>query len=211
MNSEEKKYYNFTEKFFNKLAPFYNIPVALLSPIRKRIVKMSEAEKDSVVIDIGCGTGKQAYAFADKAEKVVAVDLNRKMLDIAKKNNRHSNIEFSLQDATNLPYDDNTYDIAIISMVLHDMPFSIIDKTIKEAIRITKNNGKVVILEYGVPKNKFIAFWATSFIKLYESPYYKKFIKMNFYDYLKANNLKIKEINKFMLGSGIVVNTTVNK
>lgn len=55
------------------------------------------ASKDDIVLDIGTGTGIQALTAAQRAKKVLAVDINPYALETAKKNaeiNKIKNIEF---------------------------------------------------------------------------------------------------------------------
>jgi len=56
--------------------------------------------KFSNVIEIGCGTGKNTEWLAERADRVVAVDFSRHMINEAMKKIARSNIEFALADVT---------------------------------------------------------------------------------------------------------------
>ncbi len=56
---------------------------------------------NSLVLDVGCGTGSYAFALSDRCKKVVGVDLSPRMIEIAKEKSRKenvSNIEFYCAD-----------------------------------------------------------------------------------------------------------------
>ena len=78
---------------------------------------LDNIEKNSLVLDIGCGIGALTYTISQKAEKVIACDLNPSSIKYAKRNYSRSNIEYIIADATN--YDFKEYfDYIILSNVL---------------------------------------------------------------------------------------------
>lgn len=57
--------------------------------------------KDTKVLDIGCGPGRYSIEFAKKVESVVATDISEKMIDFAKENVKKeqvSNVSFEVLD-----------------------------------------------------------------------------------------------------------------
>ena len=69
------------------------------------------------VLDVGCGNGFLTYEVAEKAKKVVAVDVNKKNIEHAKKFFKRDNIEYIHKDATTLNF-DRKFNVAILSNVL---------------------------------------------------------------------------------------------
>ncbi|MEZ4357831.1 MAG: class I SAM-dependent methyltransferase [Eubacteriales bacterium] len=59
----------------------------------KQLLSEVEFSKHMSVLDIGCGTGAYSIALAEKAGKVVGVDLSPKMLEYAKMNVKEHKIE----------------------------------------------------------------------------------------------------------------------
>jgi len=69
------------------------------------------------VLDIGCGNGYLTYDISEKAEKVVAVDLDRKNIELAKKKFFRQNITYVVADATRLNLEEK-FDVIVLSNIL---------------------------------------------------------------------------------------------
>src|SRR5574341_2377512 len=190
---EEKKYYSHTKRVFNILAPFYDIAVFPIARVRDRVVDVAGARKGSKILDVATGTGKQAFAFAKKGYDVTGVDLNDAMLGVAKKKNTYKNARFEIADATHLPFGDNSFDVVSVSFALHDMPLTIREKAVKEMVRVTKRRGRIMIIDYALPKNAMRRFFIYHFVRLYERSYYEKFIKSDLDALLRKAEIKIQE------------------
>lgn len=101
-----------------------------------------------VVADLGAGEGTLAQLLAQRAEKVIAVDLSPKMVEfgqaLAIQNGLH-NLEYRLGDIEEPPIEAGTLDLAILSQALHhaEHPQSAIDA----AFRILKPGGRLIVLD----------------------------------------------------------------
>ncbi len=158
---EEKEYYSLTIRAWRAWAPFYDLASKpFLSRLRDQVVNLTSAREGSRVLDVGTGTGEQALAFARRGYDVVGVDLSEDMLRLAKKKNRFANARFKQADATNLPFEDGSFEVTCISFVLHDMPLSIGAKVLKEMVSVTDPKGTVVIVDYGLPKVRLADSWS---------------------------------------------------
>jgi len=186
LTDEEREYYLLVRKAFAALAPFYDTVAAPFSGVRDRAVNFTNAQKGYRILDVATGTGKQAFAFAKNGYEVVGIDLSEAMLNVAKKKNKFRNAKFEVADATNLSFEDNSFDISTISFALHDMPLSIREKVLKEMVRVTRPEGIIVIVDYDLPKNRIGKFLIYHFIALFEE-YYKNFIKSDFEALLNKN------------------------
>ena len=198
---EEKEYYSLVKKVFDILAPFYDIVAAPLSRLRGRVVDFTGAEKGSRILDVATGTGKQAFAFAEKGYDVTGIDLSEAMLKVANKKNRYKNVNFQVADATNLPFEDHSFDVASVSFALHDMPLTIREKVLKEMVRVTKPEGMIVIVDYALPRNRIGRFLIYHFVRLYEREYYLRFIKSDLEALLRKSCIEIKEELRVLLGA----------
>lgn len=54
-------------------------------------------------------------------------------------------------DSTKLKFADASYDQAVIFFLLHEVPISVKEKTLSEALRVLKPGGKLVIVDYHQP------------------------------------------------------------
>ena len=202
---DEKEYYSLVKRVFDILAPFYDIVAMPLSRLRGRVVNFVGAEKGSRILDAATGTGKQAFAFAQRGYDVTGIDISEAMLKVANKKNRHLNVKFQVADATSLPFEDTSFDVSCISFALHDMPPAIREKVLKEIVRVVKPEGMVVIVDYALPKNRIGSFLIYHFVRLYERDYYSRFIKTNLEELLRKSGIEVKEELRVLLGAGRVL------
>lgn len=211
LTDEEKDYYSLTRKAWAILAPFYDTITAPLSSVRGTVVNFMDAKEDSRILDIATGTGQQAFAFAKKGYKVVGIDLSEAMLKVAKKKNKYANARFEAADATDLPFEDNGFDVSSVSFALHEMPLSIREKVLKEMVRVTRQKGIIVVVDYDLPKNKIGRSLIYHVIALYEPEYYKEFIKSDLEAFLNRNRIEKIEKRTVLYGAGRILKGLNNK
>jgi demethylmenaquinone methyltransferase/2-methoxy-6-polyprenyl-1,4-benzoquinol methylase len=102
------------------------------------------------VLDIAAGTGSSSRPLVDKGAEVTALDFSAGMLDQGRK--QHNDIKFVQGDALKLPFSENTFDVTTISFGLRNTANSNI--ALREALRVTKVGGKIVVAEFSHPVNK---------------------------------------------------------
>ncbi|MHB8843372.1 MAG: class I SAM-dependent methyltransferase [Nitrospirota bacterium] len=202
---EKEEYYSTVKRVFAFLAPFYDLATMPLSRVRDRVVEFTSARSGSQILDVGTGTGRQAFAFAKKGHDVVGIDLSENMLSVAKKKNKYKNVKFQAADAVHLPFGNNHFDVSCASFALHDMLSIIREKALKEMVRVTKPKGTIVIVDYALPENKIGRFMIYHFIKLYEGKYYLEYIKSDLDALLEKSGIDIQEKLPLLLGAGRIV------
>lgn len=100
------------------------------------------------VADLGAGEGTLSQLLAQRAEKVIAVDLSPKMVDYAQSlaaTNGLHNLEFRLGDIETPPIEDSSIDLAILSQALHHAENP--QRAIDSAYRILRPGGRLIILD----------------------------------------------------------------
>jgi len=112
-----------------------------------------------VILDIGAGTGF-IYSLAENdlkaGDKFIASDLSPEMLEICNKRvKRQGFLELLVAPADNLPLLDSSVDLITVNSVLHHLPDP--PAFLKEAIRVLKPNGKIVIMHE--PNMPFASSW----------------------------------------------------
>lgn len=117
-----------------------------LNNIRKKIAKIIIQINPQSVIDICCGTGNQLTYLKNTDIKLYGIDNSQAML----KSTNHANC-FN-QDAKNIQFNDNSFDLAIIQLALHEKPIEDQTKIIAEAHRILNDLGHLLILDYDISK-----------------------------------------------------------
>jgi ubiquinone/menaquinone biosynthesis C-methylase UbiE len=102
------------------------------------------ADADSVVGDLGCGTGQMSAALAPFVGRVIAVDASAAMLHAAKRRlSAFDNVDLRRGDLEALPIDDEGLDVATLMLVLHHVPEP--ERALAEVARVLKPGGRVII------------------------------------------------------------------
>ena len=141
MNEENNNTNKFTGKaeIYNKYRS--NYPNKCIEDILKTV----NANKDISIADIGAGTGKLTKQFLEKGIKVIAVEPNADMLEVAIKNLSKYNelFEYKQEPAEKTSIDDNSINIITVAQAFHWF-----DKNTfkKECKRILKPNGVIAIM-----------------------------------------------------------------
>lgn len=131
------------------------------SPLTREVCFQCEQESANVrkqgdgylkILDLCTGTGDIANLLKQKFPnaQITGVDFSDKMLEIAQ--SKHSSIEFLQADCTQLPFEDNSFDICTISFGLRNIEN--IEQAISEIYRVLKPGGIFVNIDLGKP-NKF--------------------------------------------------------
>jgi demethylmenaquinone methyltransferase/2-methoxy-6-polyprenyl-1,4-benzoquinol methylase len=141
-------------KMFDDVAHRYDFLNDLLSLGRtkawRRVVTSIIGPKPGMkILDIAAGTGSSSRPLVDKGAEVTALDFSHGMIKQGRKQNK--NINFVQGDALKLPFEDNSFDVTTISFGLRNT--SNTDKALKEALRVTKDGGRIVVAEFSHPVN----------------------------------------------------------
>jgi ubiquinone/menaquinone biosynthesis C-methylase UbiE len=105
-------------------------------------------------LDVCCGTGDQAFYYAKKGANATGIDLSQRMIAFAlseKQKRGLSNIDFKVADATALPFEDHLFDMASISLALHEIESSKRNAVISEMKRVVKRDGCLIFIDFKVP------------------------------------------------------------
>lgn len=154
------------QQMFADIAPSYDSTNTVLSMgihhlWRKRAVALSGAAPGMSVLDCATGTGDLAIAFKETVGdgRVVGTDFCAPMLGPApaKAQKRGLDITFEVADALDLPYDDNSFDIASISFGIRNVDDPL--KCLQEMARVVRPGGRVVVIEFGQPRGLFGALY----------------------------------------------------
>jgi ArsR family transcriptional regulator len=101
-----------------------------------------------IVADLGAGEGTLAQLLAQRAEKVIAVDLSPKMVefgqDLATRNGLF-NLEYRIGDLEQPPIDEASLDLAILSQALHHAENP--QRALDAAFHVLKPGGRLIILD----------------------------------------------------------------
>lgn len=167
-------------KMFDRISRRYDLANDLQSLFlhrlwKKRAVALADVKSGSIALDICCGTGDISIELAKTGAFVIGVDLSVEMLNVASERskdyftlpkccpnaacipqnsfyNKELKSHLIKADALNLPFVDNSFDAITIGYGLRNL----VDwkKGLAEMLRVAKPGGRIIILEFGKPKNR---------------------------------------------------------
>lgn len=152
-------------KMFDDVASRYDFLNDLLSlgrtkAWRKNVTSIISPKPGMKILDIAAGTGSSSRPLVDKGADVIALDFSEGMLAQGRK--QHKDIKFVQGDALKLSFDDNSFDVTTISFGLRNTSNTSV--ALKEALRVTKSGGKIVIAEFSHPANKFLKLFYLNYL-----------------------------------------------
>jgi demethylmenaquinone methyltransferase/2-methoxy-6-polyprenyl-1,4-benzoquinol methylase len=144
-------------KMFDDVAHRYDFLNDLLSlgrtkAWRKVVTAIIAPNPGLRILDIAAGTGSSSAPLVAKGADLIALDFSEGMLAAGRK--RHKKIKFQQGDALKLPFAENYFDVTTISFGLRNT--SDTTAALKEALRVTKQSGRIVICEFSHPTNKIL-------------------------------------------------------
>ena len=100
-----------------------------------------EAPKDRRWLDIGCGTGvfTEQVILGCSPAAVDGVDPSVEQLAFARGRGELSSVEFHVGSAQDLPFSDNSFDVAVMALVIHFVPDPA--KAVAEMWRVLRPSG----------------------------------------------------------------------
>ncbi len=116
---------------------------------RERVLALLAPKAGEHALDIGCGPGLTTQALADAVGpqgSVLGVDIAPPMLGLAQRRcAAHPHVSFGMADVTQLPYADNSFDIALASQVYEYVEH--VDHALKELARVVRPGGRAVLVD----------------------------------------------------------------
>lgn len=191
---------NDNKKFWQRYAPIYSLFMKSVDKsydeICTRIV--SYLKKDMKVLELACGTGMFTFRLADKVKSWEATDYAENMLKEAqaayKKSGREiEGLRFSAQDATNLPYEDESFDAVMIANALHIMPEP--EKALSEIRRVLKKGGLLYAPTFVHGEGAAFAF-RSGLIELFGFKAYIKPTNEEFAQFIGQHGFEVMEYDK---------------
>ena len=133
---------------YRLLAPVYDpLLHMVMHRVRRKVVQIVQQLKPEQIIDICCGTGNQLkYLKRHGFHNIIGVDLSRSMLDQAGRGS--SRVPCDQMDASAMNFEDNRFDLGIISFALHEKPFAVARQIVDEAARVIHNQGHLIVVDY---------------------------------------------------------------
>lgn len=148
------------EEMFNNISPRYDLLNHLLSANidkvwRKKTIRKLKGYRLETILDVATGTGDFAIEAAKLGKvKIMGIDISAGMLEVGQKKIQKKGlgqiIEFKKADSENLPFDDDTFDAAIVGFGVRN--FENLKRGLSEILRVLKPGGVFFVLEFSKPE-----------------------------------------------------------
>jgi demethylmenaquinone methyltransferase/2-methoxy-6-polyprenyl-1,4-benzoquinol methylase len=137
---------------FDAVARRYDLVNDLLSlgrtkAWRKKALKIIKPAPGMKILDIAAGPGSSSEPLHKAGAEVIAMDFSEGMLAQGRKARPY--LKFVKGDALKIPFADNEFDVTTISFGLRNT--NDFEKALREALRVTKPGGRMVIIEFSTP------------------------------------------------------------
>jgi ubiquinone/menaquinone biosynthesis C-methylase UbiE len=110
----------------------------------REIIRLGHIRRESVVLEVGCGTGRFAIALWELTNsRIVGLDVSPGMLNTAKTKPSAANIEWIEAHAETIPYAGKAFDCVFMVFAMHH--FQDKRRALEEICRVLKPGGRLVI------------------------------------------------------------------
>jgi ubiquinone/menaquinone biosynthesis C-methylase UbiE len=143
---------------FDTIAPHFDITRYKPWPESKRFI--STLQKGSMVLDLGCGNGRNSIYLAKEGMKVIGLDFSRGLLKIAKNKTEWKgmteNVDLIEGDINSLPLINDSIDVVLYIATLHHLPTPQERlASLLEIKRILKPRGRTLVSAWAQEQKKF--------------------------------------------------------
>jgi ubiquinone/menaquinone biosynthesis C-methylase UbiE len=102
------------------------------------------------VLDLGCGVGRLTVPLAQRKARVLSLDNSAAMLKACRRNVEEagvgSYVRYKKGSASDLPFDDESFDVVACVGVLEHLPEEIRSLAVSEMIRVLRKSGTLVVV-----------------------------------------------------------------
>ena len=155
------------------------------------------------VLDVACGTGYTALAFAPHAERVVGLDVSTGMLAVARERAAEqgfANTEFVEGPAESIPFPDASFCLITCRVAAHH--FLDVEAFVRESARVLKPGGLFLLADTTVPDDDPEAGRWQNEIELWRDPSHQRNLSpQEWRAVVEASGLKVTAVSS--VGGGI--------
>jgi len=147
------------DQFTRQATGFSQAPGIVDAAALNLLVEWSGAAGDDAVLDVACGPGIVACAFAQVARHVTGIDITPAMLELARGRQRElglENLTWRAGDVLPLPFRDGEFSITVSRFAFHH--FLDPGAVLRQMIRVTRSGGTVVVADSAPAPGKAAAF-----------------------------------------------------
>ena len=138
---------------YDNISRIYDVSRAANPDTVEKLVTVLDVDCDSVLLDVGCGTGNYTIALQHAARSVIGIDISIGMIEQARA--KFPALRFICSDVTNLPFESETFDGVFAIQVLHHIEEK--EVFLREAHRVLRKGAHIAI--HSCSHEQMRAFW----------------------------------------------------
>jgi ubiquinone/menaquinone biosynthesis C-methylase UbiE len=160
-----------------------------------RLVQAVHIQPGARVLDVACGPGYVAMAFAQAGCDVVGIDLTEAPLAIAEQKRQErglSNVRFQVGDAEHLPFKEQEFDIVVSRFALHHCEDA--QRVLAEMARVCRVQGMVVVEDLVTSEYPARAAYQNRFEQLRDPSHTRALPISEFLTLFTASGLEVEQV-----------------
>lgn len=170
-------------------ARFYDLLVEPLTTIlREILLQMVSSERGMQVMEVGCGTGLNLELCRKAGCDVYGIDLSSAMIALAAKRLKGQAV-LHTGDAADIPYPANSFDRVLMMLTLHEMTPVNRFPVIKEALRVLKPDGLLMIVDYHPKPCHSLKGWSYNILIMFTELMAGRIHFLNYRNFIRNNGL----------------------
>jgi ubiquinone/menaquinone biosynthesis C-methylase UbiE len=154
--------------------------------VREQLQAFVVPNGDERALDVGTGAGTLALALAPLVREVVGVDVVPELLEHARAK-APANVSFVEGDATNLPFEAGSFDLACTRRTLHHILRP--ERAVAELTRVTASGGRVFVDDQIAPVDPLAALDLDRFERARDPSHTRTLPDIDFRQLFEANGL----------------------
>jgi SAM-dependent methyltransferase len=122
-------------------------PSTARSELESLFSRLGGDPRGGTCVEVGCGFGRMTAVLAERFDRVVALDVSPRMLELARAAVTASNVEFELVSGSSLdPVEDGVADTLVCYLVLQHLPRrEAVEGYLKEFSRVLTPDGRAFV------------------------------------------------------------------
>lgn len=157
----------------------------------QKLRQFSQLPRGKIILEIGCGSGNGTRLIKKyfHTREIYAIDLDSRMIALAKRHNKDTSIHFQIADAAKLAYKDNFFDAVFDFGIIHHIPNW--KNCLNELKRVVKPGGELILEDLSI--ETFSTPFGRVMRKVLDHPYKEMYTRKEFINYLESIGFTVNQ------------------